>query len=159
MTTNTLPNTTCLNMFLFLVIHHSIALDQGTKRWRRAFVDIHCSENHCFLHSAISSLTVQISSLIAGFTVTLLAIKWNQAAFLFWESSCLPCCFKLSWHCHHCCIHLSKCFQCLLFWCCFDSQLAGAIVIMLVSKTANFTLFSFFITHRGFSDLQKRLKW
>ena len=146
--TNACPFLMIKNMFLFLVIHHSIALDQGTKRWRRAFVDIHCSENHCFLHSAISSLTVQISSLIAGFTVTLLAIK----SFLFWESSCLPCCFKLSWHCHHCCIHLSKCFQCLLFWCCFDSQLAGAIVIMFIQQRI-FTSFSLFVTHRGFSGL------
>lgn len=38
---------------------------------------------------------------------------------LFWESSCLPC-FKLSWHCHCCCI-LNNLFCDF----CFDSQLAG----------------------------------
>ena len=90
MTTNTLPNTfaeyltksnklpskTC-------VIHHGIALDQGNKWWRRAFVDIHFPavviENHHFLHPVTSSLTLQPLSLIAGFTVTLQAILCDQA--------------------------------------------------------------------------------
>ena len=73
----------------------------------------------------------------------------------------LLCCFEN----HHACLVSSwanivtvaafwaNLFLWLLFWRCFDSQLAGAIVIMLVSKTANFTLFSLFLLTGGFPDL------
>ena len=103
MTTNTLECLTKSNnlpktcFHCLLVVHHSI--DQGNRWWRRTFVDIHCFalviENHCFLHWVISCLTLQILSLIAGFTVTLQAIMWNQAASLCFENH--HACLVSSW--------------------------------------------------------------
>lgn len=95
---------------------------------------------------------LKILSLSAGFTVTLQAIMACGIRLLL-------CCFEN----HHACLVSSwadivtvAAFWTNLFYdCCFDSQLAWAIVIMLVSGTANFTLFSLFIAHRvlrGFSE-------
>mgnify|MGYP006883868975 CR=1 FL=1 len=124
-------------------------------------------KNICWHHSLLCSCDWE--SLLSSSSHFML----DFANFLFdcwvhWLSLCKQSCvirLLLCFENHHACLVSSwadivtvtafwaNLFLWLLFWRCFDSQLAGAIVIMLVSKTANFTLFSLFLLTGGFPDL------